>query len=535
MKRINRKALAMALLVALMMSMIVIPAQADKYSTSGDGKETSIFFVESYGNAVLNFSQTQGKCQELTVNALGWYEALTGEKEEWGKYHIYVETPSGGTYCEDWDKTYNGGSFTLNLNNTGTYMIKVVPYTANEITGSWTVDIFAGWTAYPQWWVSGRSNCSVMSNVSTSIYVQKVDQDTGAVLASESRTVSYGSNTVSAGTAPAGYTLASSSSKTVNVDKSGRADASTVTFYYKKNAPVNATLTVYCYDENSNFIQSYTETISGSKSISPRAISGYTATSGSTYITYYSTGACSPSAVTFFYRKNPTYATVTVYCYDNSGNYLQSYTETISGSKYISPKAISGYSATTGSKYINYYSSSGTCDPSVVYFYYNKNASPSPSGSGQAIPSSWDTQFKPGSTGSDNQNRYLDLKDLYDDNVNTTFWWLVWKSERTDEIPELTAYFNSDTVSSISVRNGYLADYSSYARPTCFRAVIYHSGGVTTTDVYISDVRSYDYQTISLGRTYYGVTRIELFLQTFRAGTGETMYYLCIADMKFNH
>ena len=218
-----------ALILALTACLLAVPAMADTYATSGNGGSTSVFFVESYGNATLTFSQSEGLCYELSYTHA--IDGILGNEDEWGKYHIYVETPSGGSYREDWDKTFGGDSFSLKLNGAGTYRIRVVPYTADEMTASWTLDKFISWTTYPRWWISGQKNCTAKTTVSASIYVYKVDQDTGAVLSSRSETVSYGNNSVSAGSAPSGYTLSSNSTANVYVDQTGRANVSSVTFY----------------------------------------------------------------------------------------------------------------------------------------------------------------------------------------------------------------------------------------------------------------------------------------------------------------
>lgn len=456
------------LALALLISIAALPALAEKNATSGSGADTSVFFVESYGNAKVVFNQSEGMCHELSYTHL--VDGIQGDEEEWGKYHIYVYTPYGSSYVEDWDKTFNGGSYTLSLNGAGIYRIRVVPYTGSEMTDSWTLDKFISWTTYPRWWISEQRNCSCMANLNVSVYVQQVDQNTGAVLSSRTVTLNFGNNSVSAGSNPSGYTLVSSSTANVYVDSSGRPDKNTVTFYYKRNTPSSASVTVYCYDQNGNYIQSYTETISSGKTINPKSISGYTATSSGQYVSF----------------------------------------------------------------------SNGSANPSSITFYYKKNSAPVPQPShGTVRPTGWDTQFKPGYCRQDNETKYRDLYKLYDDNSSTAFWWVIWKSERTDSIPEITAYFNGDTVSSIGIRNGRLDSYTQYARAARFRVRITHSGGTSTTYVYIPDVKDYGYQTFSLGGTYSGVTRIELFLdggdgEGFYSGTKEK-YYLYISDIMFSN
>lgn len=285
--------------LTLLICITALPAMAEKNSTSGDAGDTSVFYVDSYGNAKITFTQTEGLCYEK--NSLG----QTVQNDEWGKYHIYVETPYGGTYSEDWDKTYYGSTYTLSLGSSGLYRIRVVPYTANEISASWALDKFVRWSSYPSWWISSRQNCNIMSTVSVSVYVQQVDQKTGAVLGSRSVTVSTGNNSVSAGSTPSGYTIVGSSTATVYVDKSGRADKSTVTFYYRRNENTKGTVSVTCVDENGYTISSYTETITSSTTLYPKNINNYTATSGGQYVSFNSsTGQCNPSTIRFIYKKN---------------------------------------------------------------------------------------------------------------------------------------------------------------------------------------------------------------------------------------
>ena len=472
--------------IALALCALIVPARADNYATNGNGKDTTTFFVESYGNAKIKFSQTEGLCHELSYTHL--IDGIQGDEDEWGMYHIQVQTPNGGAYTEDWAYTFNGGNYTLSLGGAGIYKITVVPYSGYEITNTWTLDQFISWTRYPQWWIDDYKNCRVMSNITASVYVQQVDQDTKAVLSSRSVSLNYGSNTVSAGNTPSGYTLTSSSSVSVSVDQNGRASMNTVTFYYRRNAPTSATVTVYCYDEYGSYLNSYNETVSSGKTISPRSISGYTATSGSTYVSFNSsTGTCSPSSVTFYYRKNST-----------TGRTTTTTTTTTTTSN-------SGYSSPTGR---------------IV------------------TPYSWDTQNKPGYTQS-SKDLYGTLSNLYDDNSRTNYWWTIWKAERQDDIPELTAYFSGDTVSSICIRNGKLGDFRRFARLASFRIVIYHNGGTSTTYVYLPDEENYDYQTLSLGGTYSGVSRIEMYLngganEGYYKGSYEP-YYIYITDIQFRN
>ena len=101
--------------------------------------------------------QNEGTCYELSYTHL--IDGVNGVEEEWGKYKIYITTPNGCKYKEKWDKTFRGGSYKIDLDERGTYKIKVVPYTAMEMTESWTLDQFLSWTTVPTWWVYETNRC----------------------------------------------------------------------------------------------------------------------------------------------------------------------------------------------------------------------------------------------------------------------------------------------------------------------------------------------------------------------------------------
>ena len=228
---------------------------------------------------------------------------------------------------------------------------------------------------------------------------------------------------------------------------------------------------------------------------------------------------------------------------------------TISYSQPINSKSMWGYDSSPLSTWVSFDSSTGVCSPSVINFYYSKISFPTEAPSSQnrvistgsiVYPYDWDTQFKPGTATTvvegkvDNENKYIRLPNLYDNNASTSFWWLIWKSEREDYIPEISALFNNATVSSVGIRNGNASsqsEYYKYARVRRFRVQIQYSGGVSETYITLGDNYSKDYQKCSLGRTYSGVTRIDFFLdgganEGFYTGNSET-YYIHIADMQF--
>ncbi len=471
----SRKMKICMIAVMLFVCAAMAAAFAENYATSGNGSDSTCFFVISNGNASVKLRQTEGMCHELSYTHL--IDGIQGDEEEWGKYHIYVSTPNGSTYVEDWDKTFNGDSYTVYLSGTGTYLILVVPYTAGEMTESWTLDKFLGWTTEPYWWVDETSNCYTQTSLTASIYVQQIDSDTGAVLSSRTETVKNGNNTVYAGSAPAEYDLISKSGINVYVDNNGRPDQNSIAFYYQRKAPASATVTVYCYDTDGNYLKSYTETITSSERIYPHSINGYYSPNSSEYISF-SNGNCSPSSVNFYYQP--------------------------------------------------YTPSSGSSGSST---------------GGQLVqPYTWDTQFRSGTTGPEtyNENRYKKLGNLWDDDYRTSFDWLIWNSERHDDIPELTAYFSNATVSSIRIRNGFLKnanDYYQYARASGLTIRVYDSyGGCCSTSISIPDEYTTNYRQFSLGGTYANVSRIEIWLDSFnynKSADSDHKYVIHIADVQF--
>jgi len=157
-------------------------------------------------------------------------------------------------------------------------------------------------------------------------------------------------------------------------------------------------------------------------------------------------------------------------------------------------------------------------------------------------PYGWDTQFQPGGTGSGSYNdkRYLKLGNLTDDNYRTSFDWLIWSGERTDDIPELTAYFSGETISSIGIRNGCLMNEEEYwlsARATGLRVTIYdYDGGEHSAYLEIPDVYTTEYRVFSLGRSWGNVSRIDLWLDTYHCNETADIghrYVIHISDLQF--
>lgn len=180
----------------------------------------------------------------------------------------------------------------------------------------------------------------------------------------------------------------------------------------------------------------------------------------------------------------------------------------------------------------------GVASPAAVHLLYRKRAGSSASaitGRKTVTPYMWDTQFKEG-VSEKNAKWGKELPNLYDNKRSTTFKWTVWSSEKNDDIPEITAYFNGQTVGAIGIRNGDAsseANYYSRARATQWRVRVWNQWNqYQDTLVYMNDVFSTDYQVVPLSQIYTNVSRIEIFLMNYAKGSSYT-HGLYISDMLF--
>ncbi len=324
---------------------------------------------------------------------------------------------------------------------------------------------------------------------------------------------------------------------------SGTCTPSSISFYYRKIRIYPATLTVNCYDENGGYLRSYTEQITESKTVYPQAISGYDVASSGQYITYSSEGTCSPSSVSFQYKKKLVPATLTIRCIDSNGNVIRTSTESITASKTINPPVIAGYTVLSGSQQVSY--SNGACTPNQIDFQYEIGSKVTPgSNPSMAYPSSWDTQFKPGTAthqNGTNARNFDKLWTMYDDSAGSSFFWVIYQVETVDNIPEFTAYFNEPTsISRIGIRNGNLLNsntYTKYARVKRFEVWLYDKdGNAYKAELNIPDYYSLDYMDFPLGATYIDITRVEFWITgtaDFYYGRDEGTNVAHLADIAF--
>ena len=609
--------LFLALMLVLTAACVTGSAAADgTEAISGSTYTAATFHMYSGGYGFITLEASQGTAY---VADFDMYGNLSGYKAEqdYGFFRIdvgragyersYIWAPSA---MRNLSGVEVNPSLTVIFPGAGDYTVVISPLSQSEINNNyWPQNRFVCWTADAAWTITQMSNCSSGGSGQPTV------QPYGGLLtvncfdAAGSFIRSYTETITSSRTVVpqeiSGYTAISSSQYVAY--QNGVCSPASVTFYYQKIS-ASATLTVYCYDISGSYIRSYTETVNSSRTVSPQEISGYTAVSSGQYVVFQN-GVCSPASVTFYYQRISADAALTVYCYDSSGSLIRSYTETINSSRAVYPQDIRGYTINSSAQYVYY--ANGICTPASITFRYIKNAvsgkvkitcrdsrgsviktytetvtgskkikppaitgykttssartvtctdgvcSPSkiefvyelttvpPSGGGSSnpnvvTPTMWDTQYKPGtataSNGS-NADRIKNLPNLYDDNPDTSFFWLVWRSEWKDNVPEITAYFNGDTVSSIGIRNGKAtsaATFAKYARATNFTVKVYDINGkqLNSTSIRIPDSFTQEYREFSLGGTFENVGRIELYLVSYKIGKPE-QNYLHISDIQF--
>ena len=201
-----------------------------------------------------------------------------------------------------------------------------------------------------------------------------------------------------------------------------------------------------------------------------------------------------------------------------------------------SPMHFDGYTlvgATAQQVNVSY---NGVASPNEVHLLFRKGgASSGVAGKTAVNPYYWDTRFKEG-TSQKNAKWGAQLPNLYDNNRYTTFKWTVWTSEWNDGIPEITAYFNGDTVGAIGIRNGDATSEETFldcARASQWRIRVWNRYG-QYQDTLVNMSRNYtaDYQVFSLNQTYTNVERVEIFMTKYTKGSRYTNG-LYVSDMMF--
>ena len=385
----------------------------------------------------------------------------------------------------------------------------------------------------------------------------------GTLLQTQTVTCYRGANTITApSTLMSGtYRLTSGSTQTVTLYTNGTLSPSSVTFYYSKvntptPAPVTASCRVYYRDANGSLIDSKTVTCrQGANTVTaPSSLQNgkYMLTSPATQtVTLYANGSMSPSSVTFYYNKVPdATATITVQQVDvDTGAVLSTRYETLSvGTHTVSagstPSGYRAYSSTTAS--VTVYAD-GTVSRGLVAFQYRKQNPVTPTpynppaptpydpptpAANQVMPTGWDTQFGPGSKNEDGINQ---LYKLYDQDPYTSFSYIYWQSEYSDDIPEFTAYFNAATVSYLGMING-MTDWSTnvrYGRCSNLVVKIYSDEGTIVKTIDTNAGGTPEMKQYYLGATYHNVTKIEIFVRGIYGGQDWTKNEVRISEIAF--
>ena len=329
-KKMMRKGMTFLLALALLLAACGIAAADGGDSLSGTAEATATFYVYANSSGYIKLMAQKGVAY---VADYDFYGNFTGYKveEDYGFFRVQV---TGNNYAKAyiWAPAATMNTYSVELSRSliitfpsyGDYKVTVTPMSRDEVNTYWTQNRFQYWMEFPSWEITTEVNCSCR-DMSTS------PADTGS---------SGGYNPPSGGS----------------------------------YVPASGTVTVYCYDDSGRYLNTYTETVTASGTLYPREISGYETTSSGQYIRYFS-GICSPATLTFYYRiarSQPVYepATVTVYCYDASGNYIRSYKETVTSSTTLYPRGIKGYTVNSSGRYITY--SNGKANPDIITFSYRK-------------------------------------------------------------------------------------------------------------------------------------------------------------------
>lgn len=173
------------------------------------------------------------------------------------------------------------------------------------------------------------------------------------------------------------------------------------------------------------------------------------------------------------------------------------------------------------------------------YGYYTPAVDISKSG---VVPTSWEVE-KRGTSAIG-----WHIGNLFDGRWDTTMGFVCWAKQATNDIPDISLFFNNATIKDIWVRNGFQSDDRlDYARIRQLDVTVWSgdtSYGVqkfrNMVDSIETEERSanmYDgYQRLSLKKQYKNVTRVDLVIHGWYEGPEnkkETRYKMQIADMIF--
>jgi len=137
------------------------------------------------------------------------------------------------------------------------------------------------------------------------------------------------------------------------------------------------------------------------------------------------------------------------------------------------------------------------------------------------------------------------LPQALDDNSGTWWSFIIGSSMVSDGTPEATFYFNGETLTTVWLRAGCyrsISDYFSHAFPTQVRLRIFSGSGsadytYNLDDLYdnitVSDSWRSGYQSLRLPVSVSGVTRVEIYVVSWRGGTAGSNE-LCLTDIAFS-
>ena len=148
------------------------------------------------------------------------------------------------------------------------------------------------------------------------------------------------------------------------------------------------------------------------------------------------------------------------------------------------------------------------------------------------VPFAWDTQFKAGAAY--NERSINILGRLHDGQPTPAFYYTMWRSQRTDSIPEFTAYFSSAGIRYIGLVNGSVQspeEYRNRARVKELRVVCYTSAGQFTDYIQVPDQYSREPQVFELSPNY-PVATVEIYVTEIYEGAGDR-YEVNIGEISF--
>lgn len=150
-------------------------------------------------------------------------------------------------------------------------------------------------------------------------------------------------------------------------------------------------------------------------------------------------------------------------------------------------------------------------------------------------PMFYDTQFSE-EEGSTNPGAKRKLSHLNDNNLNTSFSYTIWYSERQDNYAEVYGFFDNVQISNFCIINGDVTSceaYNKVARAHEIMIRLYCNSGVYYINLDIPDTYSKEFQVFSLGNTFYDVYQVDVLINSFYQGQDKTKYEMHVTEMAF--